>query len=41
MVDNLKFELDTDCYLYDNKREHFKKYGYLYSWEAANKSLPA
>ena len=40
MTENLNYEV-TDSWCYDNKESNCKKYGRLYSWEAAKKACPA
>jgi uncharacterized protein (TIGR02145 family) len=35
MAENLRYKLYSGCWVYENKAENAKKYGYLYDWKAA------
>ena len=41
MAQNLNFDLGNESWLFDDNPENGKKYGRLYSWEAANEACPA
>ncbi|KAF0198890.1 MAG: hypothetical protein FD166_881 [Bacteroidetes bacterium] len=40
MAENLRFKAPEGCWAYDNNERNIVKFGYLYDWEAANKSCP-
>jgi len=40
MAQNLNFDVGEDCWFYDDDPENGKKYGRLYTWEAAKRACP-
>ena len=38
MAENLNLDVGTGCWCYDNKQSNCKKYGRLYTWEAAKRA---
>lgn len=40
MAENLAYEMDEGCWIYEDKRENLRKYGYLYNWGSSNKACP-
>ena len=38
LAENLNYDLGEDCWFYDNDPENGRKYGRLYTWEAAKKA---
>ena len=40
MAQNLNYDIGEGCWFYDNDSENGKKYGRLYTWEAAQKACP-
>jgi len=41
MAENLAYKSDFGCYVYENNEKHITSYGYLYTWETANKACPS
>jgi len=41
MAENLAFKSDNGCYAYEKNEKNAGTYGYLYTWETANKVCPA
>ena len=40
MSENLAYETDSGCWVYENDTRNIEKYGYLYTWQAATKACP-
>jgi len=40
MAENLAFQTESGCWIYDNIKEYVTIHGYLYSWQAATKACP-
>jgi uncharacterized protein (TIGR02145 family) len=40
MAENMAYKTGTGCWAYDNDESNIEKYGYLYTWETANKVCP-
>ena len=40
MAQNLNFDVGEDCWHYDNDPDNGKKYGRLYTWDAAKRACP-
>ncbi|MCB9267305.1 MAG: hypothetical protein H6558_19965, partial [Lewinellaceae bacterium] len=40
MAENLNFDVGEGCWFYDDDPKNGKKYGRLYTWEAAQKACP-
>jgi len=40
MAENLAYKSDIGCYVYENNEKHLANFGYLYTWETANKVCP-
>ncbi|CAN5661944.1 fibrobacter succinogenes major paralogous domain-containing protein [soil metagenome] len=41
MAENLAYKATSECWAYNNNETNVKMYGYLYSWDAAQKVAPA
>lgn len=41
MAENMRYKASSGCWVYNNDENNLKKYGYLYSWEAARKVCPS
>ena len=41
MAENLAYKSDNGCYVYENIESNLASFGYLYTWETANKVCPA
>lgn len=41
MAENLAYKTKNGCWVYNNDGKNLEKYGYLYTWETANKVCPA
>jgi hypothetical protein len=40
LAENLKYETDEGCYVYDNDYKYLDQYGYMYSYEALSMAIP-
>ena len=40
LAENLKFETDEGCYVYNDDYQYLDKYGYMYSYDALSKAIP-
>ena len=41
MAENLAFNTDSNCWVYDNDQNNVAKYGYLYKWKVAKAVCPS